>query len=89
MDNQDTQIAMPVAKAAAALGAGAGSSAVAAASNGGSFLPVDLAGWMALAASTAAVLYTMHLLAEWYWKKVVRDVLVRWGWLPTTRARKQ
>lgn len=77
----ESQITSPVVKAATALGAGAGSSATAAAAKAADFLPADLAGWMALAASTAAVLYTLHLLAEWYWKKVLRDFFVQRGWI--------
>lgn len=77
----DSQISAPMAKAATALGAGAGSSAAAAGAKAATFLPADLAGWMALAASTAAVIYTLHLLGEWYWKKVLRDVFVRYGWI--------
>ena len=79
--SNDSQITAPVAKAAMALGAGAGSSATAAAAKAADFLPADLAGWMALAASTAAVLYTMHLLGEWYWKKVLRNFFARRGWI--------
>lgn len=85
MSTTDTQISAPVAKAVTALGAGAGSSAAAAGAKAADFLPADLAGWMALAASTAAVLYTMHLLGEWYWKKVLRDIFVRRGWISKGR----
>ena len=62
----ESQITSPVVKAATALGAGAGSSATAAAAKAADFLPADLAGWMALAASTAAVLYMLHRLAWLY-----------------------
>lgn len=77
----DSQISTPVVKATTALGAGAGSSALSMTNTASSFLPTDLAGWMALTASTVAVLYTLHLIAEWYWKKVWRDLLERWGWI--------
>ncbi len=82
MSDTTNPIATPVAKAAAALSAGAGTSVAAAmAASPENFLPVDLGGWMALAASAAAAVYTLHLLAEWYWKRVVRPCLVRRGWL--------
>lgn len=86
----DTQISTPVVKAATALGAGAGSSVLSIANQATSFLPTDLAGWMALAASTVAVIYTMHLMFDWYWKKVWRDVLERRGWIaPLPSAKKK
>lgn len=87
----DNQITTPVVKAVTALGAGAGSSVVSqAAEQAGNFLPVDLAGWMALLASSAAVLYTLHLMAEWYWKKVWRDLLQKWGLIgPLPPAKKK
>lgn len=81
MTAPDSRIASPVVKAVTALCAGAGTSAAAEAARAQGFLPTDLAGWMAVAASTLAVLYTLHLLAEWYWKKVLRDFFVRRGWI--------
>jgi hypothetical protein len=83
----ESQITAPVGKAVTALSAGAGTSVAATmASNPGSFLPTDLSGWMALAASTAAVLYTLHLMGEWYWKKVLRPCFVARGWLPKPKG---
>lgn len=76
------EITAPVTKAATALTAGVGTSAVSVATaNVGNFLPTDLNGWMALIASTVAVLYSLHLLGEWYWKKVWRPYAERKGWL--------
>lgn len=76
-----TEITAPATKALTALGAGAGSTAVSMTQHAQSFLPTDLSGWMALTASTVAVLYSLHLLGEWYWKKAVRPFCVRRGWL--------
>lgn len=77
----NTEISAPVAKAAAALTAGAGTSAVSMAQQAHSFLPTDLNGWMALTASSVAVLYSLHLMGEWYWKKVWRPFAEQKGWL--------
>jgi hypothetical protein len=76
-----TEIQAPVAKSAVALGSGAGASVVSKATETVSFFPTDFAGWMAVCASTAACLYTGHLLGEWYWKKVFRPFLKRKGWV--------
>lgn len=80
--NEHQQITSPVAKAASAIGASGGASAMSVANQAGSFLPTDLAGWMALAASTAAVVYTLMLQAEFWWKKFIRPWCVSKGWLP-------
>jgi hypothetical protein len=77
MASQD-QIAAPVAKAASALGAGVGTSAMSLAAGAEHFLPVDLAGWLAAAASGAALIYSLCLLGEWVYKKV---------WKPRRHAR--
>jgi hypothetical protein len=76
-----SEITAPASKALTALGAGAGTSMGALATNAGSFLPTDLAGWIALAASTAALVYTLGLLAEWWFKRVWRPFAVARGWL--------
>lgn len=82
-----TEISAPVAKAATALGAGAGTSAVSMTQQAQSFLPHDLGGWLAAAASGMALFYSIHLLGEWYWKKVWRPFAERQGWLkPLPRA---
>ena len=46
-----------------------------------SFLPQDLAGWLACGASAAALVYSLHLMGEWYWKKVIRPLCEARGWL--------
>lgn len=69
MTNPVTDIQAPVVKSATALASGAGASATSYVVKSTSFLPTDLAGWMAVAASAIAVIYTAHLLGEWYWKK--------------------
>jgi hypothetical protein len=80
MDDK-TQIAAPAAKAAAALTASAGTSAVSVVSGVESFLPTNLAGWLAAAASAAALLYTLTIMIEWWWKRVCRPLAVRRGWM--------
>lgn len=77
-----TGAAFPLMKAASAVGAGAGSSILSqVTSNSHSFLPQDYAGWAAAIASTAAALYTMHLLCDWWWKKFWRGYFIRRGWI--------
>jgi hypothetical protein len=83
MDEQ-AQIAAPVAKAASAIGAGLGTSAMslsATAQGAGNFLPTDLGGWLACGASAAALIYSVTLLGEWWWKKFWRPRLEQWGWV--------
>lgn len=86
--SSNTEITAPVAKAATAMTAGAGTSALSVATNAGSFLPTDLNGWMALVASSAAVVYSVHLLGEWYWKKVWRPFLESRGWIAPKKVPK-
>lgn len=76
-----SEITAPVAKATTALGASAGTAAMAMTDKAQSFLPTDLAGWLAVGASAAALLYSVHLLAEWYWKKAIRSFAERRGWI--------
>lgn len=84
----NSEITAPVAKAATALTAGASTSVVSMSQAAQSFLPTDLGGWMALTASTLAVLYSIHLLGEWYWKKFWRPLFERRGWLaPKAKAK--
>lgn len=71
---QTAEIQAPVAKAAAALGAGAGTSMLSLSQQAQSFLPTDLAGWLACAASAAALIYSLCLLFEWWWKRVWKSV---------------
>jgi hypothetical protein len=74
----DSEITAPVAKAATALTAGAGTSVISMSHQAASFLPTDLNGWMALTAPlSAALIYSLHLLGEWYWKKVWRPFAER------------
>lgn len=80
-DKSPDAIAAPAAKAASAIVAGAGTSALSLSQQAQSFLPQDLAGWLACAASAAALMYTLHLLGEWYWKKALRPFCEARGWL--------
>lgn len=84
-DNSD--ITAPATKAVTAIAAGAGTTAMSLTQQAQSFLPTDLNGWMALTASTLAVLYSLHLFAEWYWKKAVRPFCERRGWLKPREKR--
>ena len=74
-------IQAPLAKASAALAAGVGAGAMSVGAQVQAFLPTDLAGWMGLAASAAAFVYSFTLLTEWWWKKVWKPLLRRVGWL--------
>lgn len=75
-----TEIQAPVFKAGMALGTGAVSSATSVMARADTFLPKDLAGWMAVAASGIACIYTGCLLAEWWWKKFWKPFLRKRGW---------
>lgn len=77
----DTEITAPVAKAATALTAGAATSAASLSNQAAQFLPQDLAGWLAAAASAMALIYSVHLLGEWYWKKVWKPLFRSRGWI--------
>jgi hypothetical protein len=80
----DSQVTAPVAKATSALGAGLGSlviSPAATAQGIGNFLPTDLGGWLACAASAAALMYSLILIGEWWWKKFLRVRFEQWGWV--------
>jgi hypothetical protein len=75
-------ITAPVGKAVASLAMGTGTSVMSKLTEqADAFLPKDANGWMALTASTVAVLYSFHLLGEWYWKKVWRPFAERRGWI--------
>jgi tetrahydromethanopterin S-methyltransferase subunit D len=75
-----TNISAPVFKATTALVAGAGtsygSSVMSAAAN---FWPTNFAEWMAAGASGAALVYSLTLLCEWWWKKFLRGRFITWG----------
>ncbi len=72
MFEEKQEIAAPVTKAAAALGAGAGTSVVSVLQDSASFLPTNLAGWVSLIASAAALFLTLCYLAEFWVKKIWR-----------------
>lgn len=65
-------IASPAMKAASAIGAGAGTSMLSMSQQAQSFLPTDLGGWLAAAASLAALIYSMILIGEWCWKRILK-----------------
>jgi hypothetical protein len=65
-------IASPAAKAASAIGAGAGTSMLSMSQQAQSFLPTDLGGWLAAAASLAALIYSLILISEWFWKRLFK-----------------
>ena len=77
----DSEITAPVAKAATALTAGAATSAASMSQQAQAFLPQDLGGWLAAGASFMALVYSIHLMGEWYWKKVWRPFFRARGWL--------
>lgn len=79
LSSPDVQAPLP--KAAAALGAGAGASAMSISQHAQSFLPTDLAGWLAASASAAALAYSLCLLSEWWWKKLWKPFFISRGWL--------
>lgn len=63
-------IQSPVLKSGSALGASAAASASAKTMEQvGNFLPNDLAGWLAAGASLLAILYTLTLWGEFWFKK--------------------
>lgn len=39
------------------------------------------------AAAAIAFFYTMALFAEWLWKKIIRPLLLEWGWVKDRRQR--
>lgn len=77
-----TEVQAPVAKSVTALGAGVGSAGYASL-NGHlqNFLPVDLIGWVSLAAAFMGLVYTMCILTEWWWKKVWKPLFIHLGWI--------
>lgn len=72
-----TQVTAPVFKASVALASGVGTSVLSTVVEKHHFFPTDYAGWAAAIASTMAALYSIHLMADWYWKKVLRDWFAR------------
>lgn len=80
-----TEVSAPVVKSVAALGAGVGTSVLSVTQQAQSFLPKDLSGWIAVAASTVALIYTLHLLCDFYWRKFWRPLAERKGWVKKTR----
>lgn len=41
------------------------------------------------AAAAIAFIYTAALFLEWAWKKVLRPLFERWGWIARKRRRKE
>lgn len=76
-----SEVQSPVIKSVAGLGSAAGSSAMSKMTESYTFLPTDLAGWMAVAASTLAVGYTATIWVEWWWKKFWKPWLKRRRWV--------
>lgn len=75
------EISFPIRKACTALAAGVSTSALSMTQEVQSFLPTSLGEWLAAGASGVALIYSLHLMGEWYWKKFWRDVLERRGWI--------
>jgi hypothetical protein len=70
--NEEQTIAAPIAKVTSAWGV------------------VGIAAWVDVAqlvATTLAALYTLALLCEWLWKKVIRPVCELQGWIKRKRRR--
>lgn len=91
----NTDINMPVAKAASAITAAAVAKAdvadqvvqaVTTASSYDVWVAVNSIPW-ATVASIAAALYSVLLIAEWFWKKLWRPFLERRGWIKKLRRR--
>lgn len=70
-------IQFPVAKACAGIAASGISCVTSKLPDISTFFPNTLGGWLSVAASSVATIYTIHLLGEWYWKKVVKPYLAQ------------
>lgn len=71
-----SDIKHPVAKAASAIGTGATVKAAEAAAH------VDATVWtLGDMASLAALVYSLCLLTEWFWKRVLKPLAHRRGWI--------
>lgn len=77
-------IAAPAVKASAALGSAAGANIMAAMHGSESFLPQDLVGWISAGAGLLAGLYSLTLLCEWWWKRVIKKHAIKRGWIDHT-----
>jgi hypothetical protein len=66
-----------VKKACIGLLASGSACAASAVADVSTFLPKTLDGWLAVIASSLAILYSLHLLIEWYWKRVIKPFLLR------------
>lgn len=79
------QITNPLMKASAAIGTSAGANIVAHAQSASSvvqnFWPVTAAEWGAFISTGIAIIYTAHLLSDFYWKKFWRGYFERRGWI--------
>lgn len=90
-----TDISMPVAKAASGLAVAAAAKAdvadqvalqAAAGSSWQTWEIVNSIPWGNIA-SIVAVLYTMLLITEWFWKKLWRPLFERRGWIKAKKRR--
>ena len=88
MEQMNTEVQAPVMKSVTALGAGAGTTATTYTQQAQSFLPQDLAGWLAVGASLVALCYTLTLWLEWWWKKFWKPLLVSKGWIKAPPGKK-
>jgi len=73
------QIAQPAVKIVAVMGLGATS-----------WTLQDISYVVSIVAGILGILYSLHLLTEWWWKKLWRRKFTDWGWYvpsPTTRKK--
>lgn len=72
----------PLTKVSVALGSSGGAVAVSSMVDAStSFFPTTLDGWLSVLASSLAVLYSLHLLADWYWRRFWKPFLKSRGWI--------
>lgn len=76
-----TEISYPLIKASAAIGTSAGASALSFTQQAQNFFPNTLSGWLGCLAPAVAIFYSLHLLWDFYWKKVWRPLAERKGWV--------
>lgn len=72
MEPRMNDIHAPVAKGLTALGVSGGTSIANVVAERSSFLPQTLGEYLAAGSAGLAMLYTMVLFAEWFWKKVIK-----------------
>lgn len=51
----------------------------------GSWTLQDISHAVSIAAGLAAFVVSVHVLMEWWWKRLWRGVFVRWGWIKARR----